>query len=85
MTASKLIKFKKLDNEAKLKIEGLKQKKVPLPPVSEKGNQTKSDVNPKFKGSLQAAFDIQARDTLDCEIVIMFYSSGLAFYLARSP
>jgi len=30
-------------------------------------------------------FNIQARDTLDCEIARMFYSSGLPFHLARSP
>nr|XP_007132377.1 hypothetical protein PHAVU_011G089700g [Phaseolus vulgaris]ESW04371.1 hypothetical protein PHAVU_011G089700g [Phaseolus vulgaris] len=70
VTASKLVELRKLDNEAKLKIEG---------------NQTRSDVNPKFKGSLQVAFNIQARDTLDCEIARMFYSSGLPFHLARSP
>jgi len=86
VTTSKLVELKKLDNEAKLKIEGLKQKKkVSLPPVSDEGNQTRSDVNPKFKGSLQAAFNIQARDTLDCDIARMFYSSGLPFHLARSP
>ena len=50
------------------------KRKVPLPPVSNEGNQTKSDVNPKFKGSLQAAFNIQAINTLDCEIARMFYS-----------
>ncbi|XP_068498232.1 uncharacterized protein [Phaseolus vulgaris] len=85
VTASKLVELKKLDNEAKLKIEGLKQKKVSLPPVSDEGNQTRSDVNPKFKGFLQAAFNIQMRDTLDCEIARMFYSSGLPFHLAISP
>ena len=37
-----------------------------------------------FKGSLQASFNIQARDTLDCEIAKMFYSSGLPFNLAKS-
>nr|XP_007144620.1 hypothetical protein PHAVU_007G170700g [Phaseolus vulgaris]ESW16614.1 hypothetical protein PHAVU_007G170700g [Phaseolus vulgaris] len=85
VTPSKLVEFKKLDNEATLKIEGLKQKEVHLPPVSDEGNQTNSDDNPKFKGSLQAAFNIQARDTLDCEIARMFYSSGLPFHLSRSP
>ena len=81
---SKLIEFKKLDNEATLKIELLKKENFPLPLVSDEGNQTNSGVNPKFKGPLQASFNIQARDTLDCEIVRMFYSSGLPFHLARS-
>jgi len=68
-----------------LKIEYSKKKKVHLPPVSDEGNHTNHDLNPKLKVSLQAAFNIQARDTLDCEVPRMFYSSRLAFQLARSP
>jgi len=68
-----------------LEIEGLKQESVPLPPVSDEGNQTNSHVSPKFRDFLQAAFNVQARDTLDYEIAIMFYSSRVPFYLARSP
>ena len=29
-------------------------------------------------------FNIKTRDTLDCEIVNMFYASRMSFYLARS-
>jgi len=81
---SKLVEFKKLDNEATLKIEISNKRKVPLP-VSDEGNQTNKGV--RLKGSLESSFNNQARDryTLDCEIVRMFYSSGLPFHLARSP
>jgi len=58
MTASKLIEFKKLDNQATLKIENSKKKKVPLPHVSDEGNQINSGVNPKLKGPLQSSFNI---------------------------
>jgi len=34
---------------------------------------------------LESSFNNQARDTLDCEIAMMFYFSGLSFRLARSP
>jgi len=34
---------------------------------------------------LESSFNNQARDTLDCEFAMMFYSSGLTFHLARSP
>ena len=40
---------------------------------------------PKFKGSLQASFNMQMKDTLDCEIAMMFYSLELPFHLARNP
>ncbi|XP_068504437.1 uncharacterized protein [Phaseolus vulgaris] len=86
VTPSKLVEFKKLDNEASLKIEYSKKKKVPLPHVSDEGKQSNNnDLNPKLKGSLQAAFNIQGRDTVDCAVARMFYSSGLPFHLARNP
>jgi len=83
---TKLAELKRLDNEATLKIENSKKKKVSLPPVSEERKQTSSGgVHQKLKGPLEASFNIQARDALDCEIARMFYSPGLAFHLARSP
>ena len=82
VSSSKLVEFKKLDNEATLKIEISKKRKVPLP-VSDEGNQTNKGL--KLKGALESSFNIQARDTLDCEIARVFYSSGLPFHLARSP
>jgi len=85
VTPLKLIEFKYLDNEASLKINYSKKKKVPLPPISNEGNQTNTDLNSKLKGSLQVTFNIQVRDTLDCEVAMMFYSSRLPFHLARSP
>jgi len=78
---SKFVEFKKLNNEVTLKIENSKKKKVPLPHVSDEGNQT----NKRLKGPLESSFNIQARDTLDCEIARMFYSSSLPFNLTRSP
>jgi len=82
---SKLVELKRLDNEATLKIENSKKKKVPLPPLSEERKQTSSGgVHQKLKGPLEASFNIQARDALDCEIARMFYPSGLTFHLARS-
>jgi len=85
VTSSKLVEFKKLVNEASLKTESSKKKNVPLPHVSDEGNQKNNDLSPKFKGSLKAAFNIQAKSTLDCEVAMMFYSSRLPFHLARSP
>ena len=80
MISSKLVEFKKLDNEATLKIKNLKKKKVPLLDVSDEGNQTNKSLG--LKGLLESSFNFQARDTLDCEIARMFYSSGLPFHLA---
>jgi len=57
---------------------------VPLPPVSDEGNQTINGVNPELKGSLQVSFNTQERDTFDCEILRMLYSLGLPFHLARN-
>ena len=34
---------------------------------------------------LEMAFNVQARQDLDYEIARMFYSSGLAFSLAKNP
>ena len=85
LNASKLVEFKRLDNEVTLKIENSKKKKVSLPPISEERKQTSNGVHQKLKGPLEASFNIQARDSLRCEIARMFYSSGLAFHLARSP
>ena len=70
VSLSKLVELKKLDNEATLKIEISKKKKVPLPLVSDEGNQTNKTL--KLKGSLESSFNIQAKDTLDYEIVRMF-------------
>jgi len=61
-----------------------KKRKVPLLPVSHERNQTKKDLR-RLKGPLESSFNIQARDTLDYEIVRMFYASSLSFNLARSP
>ena len=77
VSSSKLVKLKKLDNEATLKIENSNKKKVCLPHVSNEGNQTNKSL--RLKGPLESSFNIQARDTLDCEIVTMFYSLGLPF------
>jgi len=85
VSLSKFVEFKKLDNETTLKIKISKKKKVPLPPVSDEGNQTNKTLSLRLKGPLESYFNIQARDTLDYEIARMFYSSGLAFNLARSP
>ena len=84
MGSSKLVEFKKIDNEATLKIEMSKKRKVPLPPISDEGNQTNKDLK-RLKGPLESSFNIQAIDTLDYEIARMFYSSGLSFNLARRP
>jgi len=82
MAPSKLVELKRLDNEATLKIENAKEKNVPLPLVSEEGKHTNSGVNPKLKDPLESSFNIQARDTLDCETTRIVYSSRLPFHLA---
>jgi len=48
-------------------------------------NQETTNVNPKKRKTLEGSFNMQARETLDYEIVRMFYSSGLPFHLARNP
>ena len=63
VTASKLVELIKLDNEAKLKIEGLKQKKVSLPPVSDEGNQTRMMLTQNSK-VLYKLFSIFKREIL---------------------
>ena len=83
VSLSKLFELKKLDNQATLKIKMSKKRNVPLPPVSDEGNQTNKDLK-RLKGPLESCFNIQARDTLDYEIARMLYSSGLLFNLARS-
>jgi len=60
-------------------------KLIELKKLENEGNQTNNDLNPKLKGSLQATFNIQVRDTLDCEVARMFYSSGAPFHLAIRP
>ena len=80
VTLLKHVEFKKLEKKATLKIKNSKKKKVHLLPINQKNNS----VNPKVKGSLQASFNIQARDTLNYEIVIIFYFLGLPFHLAKS-
>jgi len=42
---SKLVEYKKLDNEATLKIENSKKNKVPLPPISDEGNPKNNGIN----------------------------------------
>jgi len=66
-----------------LKIENSKKKKVSLPSISNEGKQTNNNVNPKHQGPLEASFNIQARDTLDCEMTRIFYSSRLPFHLEK--
>ena len=61
VSSSKLVEFKKLDNQASLKIKILKKRKVPLP-VSDEGNQTNKGL--KLKGHLESSFNMQAIDTL---------------------
>ena len=85
VTMLKLVEFRRLDNEATLKIENSKTKKVSLPSVCNEGKQMNNSVNPKHIGPLEASFNIQVTDTLDCEIARMFYSSGLSFHLAKNP
>ena len=85
MNLSKLVEFKKLNNEATLKIENSNKKKVFLRHVSKERKQTGSGVHQKLKDLLKASFNIQARGSLNCEIARMFYSSRLAFHLVRSP
>ncbi|KAG5051638.1 hypothetical protein JHK87_003836 [Glycine soja] len=89
VTVAKLIDLKKIDNKAALRVERSKTKSVSLPPVS---TQHQMDtitlgVDPKKRktSSVENAFNLQARETLDHEIARMFYSSGLPFHLARNP
>ena len=74
-----LKEFKKLDNEASLKIHKSQKRSVHLPLVSIKGKETNICANPKMKGCLEASFNVQGKDTLDCEIARMFYFSVYHF------
>jgi len=85
----KLIDLKKIDNEATLRVEKSKTKFVSLPPVSTQHQMDTNTlgVDPKKRktSTVENAFNLQARETLDHEIARMFYSSGLPFHLARNP
>ena len=89
VTVAKLIDLKKIDNEATLRVERSKTKSVSLPPVSTQHQMDTNTlgVDPKMRktSSVENAFNLQARETLDHEIARMFYSSGLPFHLARNP
>ncbi|KAL5170366.1 hypothetical protein HKD37_11G032083 [Glycine soja] len=82
ITPSNPTELTKMDNETTLRIERSKKKHVSLPPMS---NQETTNVDPKKIKTLEGFFNMQARETLDYEIARMFYSSGLAFHLARNP
>ncbi|KAJ1406144.1 Ribonuclease H-like superfamily [Sesbania bispinosa] len=84
VTPQRLVEFKKMDNEAALRIDKSKAKFVSLPPVGE----TNIGADPKKRktsSALENGFNMQARETLDFEIARMFYSAGLPFHLARNP
>ncbi|KAJ1418855.1 Ribonuclease H-like superfamily [Sesbania bispinosa] len=84
LTPQRLVEFKKMDNEAALRIDKSKAKFVSLPLVGE----TNIGVDPKKRktsSALENAFNMQARETLDFKISRMFYSTGLPFHLARNP
>ncbi|KAH1227924.1 hypothetical protein GmHk_10G028045 [Glycine max] len=89
VTIEKLIDLKKIDNEATLRVEKSKTKFVSLPPVSTQHQMDTNTlgVDPKKRktSTVENAFNLQARETLDHEIARMFYSSGLPFHLARNP
>ncbi|KAG5151812.1 hypothetical protein JHK84_028284 [Glycine max] len=89
VTITKLIDLKKIDNEATLRVEKSKTKYVSLPPVSTQHHMDTNTlgVDPKKRktSTVENAFNLQARETLDHEIARMFYSSRLPFHLARNP
>ncbi|KAL5183949.1 hypothetical protein HKD37_17G047737 [Glycine soja] len=89
VTVAKLIDLKKIDNEATLRVESSKTKSVSLSSVSTQHQMDTNTlgVDPKKRktSSVENAFNLQARETLDHEIARMFYSSGLPFHLARNP
>eukprot|EP00256_Glycine_max_P068435 XP_025983030.1 uncharacterized protein LOC100803797 isoform X1 [Glycine max] len=89
VTVAKLIALKKIDNKATLRVVRSKTKSVSLPPVSTQHQMDTNTlgVDPKKRktSSVENAFNLQARETLDHEIARMFYSSGLPFHLARNP
>ncbi|KAL2974702.1 hypothetical protein AAZX31_14G119300 [Glycine max] len=89
VTIAKLIDLKKIDNEATLRVEKTKTKSVSLPPVSTQHQMdtNTSGIDPKKRktSTVENAFNLQARETLDHEITKMFYSLGLPFHLARNP
>ncbi|XP_028231853.1 uncharacterized protein LOC114412237 [Glycine soja] len=89
VTIDRLIDLKKLNNEATLRVEKSKTKSVSLPPVSTQHQMDTNTlgVDPKKRktSTVENAFNLQARETLDHEIARMFYSSGLPFHLARNP
>ncbi|KAJ0975386.1 hypothetical protein J5N97_017351 [Dioscorea zingiberensis] len=66
-----------------------KPKHVPLPSgsiIPAVPSNSMDSKEQKFRiGSLEKAFQMEARDWLNCEIVRMFYFGGLLFHLARNP
>ena len=83
VTIDRFIDLKKIDNEATLRVEKSKTKFVSLPPVSTQHQMDTNTlgVDPKKRKTLSVenAFNLQARETLDHEIARMFYYSGCLF------
>ena len=71
VTIDRLIDLKKIDNEATLRVEKSKTKFVSLPPVSTQHQMDTNTlgVDPKKRktSTIENAFNLQARETLDHE------------------
>ncbi|KAL5137178.1 Protein SRG1 [Glycine soja] len=81
ITPSKLVKLKKLDNEASLKIKN-SNKNVSLYLHS---RETNIGANPTKKHPIEASFNVLGKYGLDWKIARMFYSPSLPFHLVRNP
>ncbi|CAL9222157.1 unnamed protein product [Arabidopsis halleri] len=92
--------IKKLVDECEERIKRAAPKKVPLPSSSRKSCSSSLDYDMSYKipntsesdpkkrkgmGSLDKAFQSQAREQCDGEIARMFYTAGLSFNVARNP
>ena len=83
VTIDRLIDLKKIDNEATLRVEKSKTKSVSLPPISTQhqmdANTLGVDLGGRKTTTIENAFNLQARETLDHEIARMFYFRGCLF------
>ena len=97
VTNENLVEMRRVVEEAEQRVKQSNLKQVPLPTSStgmsnfENSSSSASAIaiDPKRRkgsiGSIEKAFNMGARETVDNEIDRMFYTRGLSFHFARNP
>ena len=95
VTNENLVEMRRVVEEAEQRVKLSNIKQVPLPTSSartsnfENSSSSASAIDPKrrkgYIRSIEKAFNMGAREIVDCEIARMFYTGGLSFHFARNP